>query len=174
MLHKKISKHSAVFYLVTFLVPILFYSLILLSYHFGFGIMYPKSFTWLRIPMLGIASLSFAYYLRHTRMFHLASDLSHLVLSVSYGLSSYILAQENEPIILLSYSLFPILFLTYEWMISDQKHFPFIIGNAILLIVCPLVGIPVTILLYILAILELPLQKRFHFGDVVHTTCNFL
>lgn len=174
MIHKKISKHSVAFYLTTFLLPIFIYCLILLSYHFGFGKMYAKSFIWLRIPMLGLASISFAYYLRHTRMFRLASDLSHLILSVSYGLSSYILAQESEPLILLSYSFFPILFLTYEWMISDQRHFPFIIGNAILLLVCPLVGIPVTILLYILAILELSLQKRFLFGDVLHTTCNFL
>lgn len=174
MPHKKISKQSAIFYLLAFLVPICIYSIIILSYQFGLGKMYVNSFSYLRIPMLGISSMSFAYYLRHTHMFRLADKLPQFALSISYGLSSYILAQESNALILLAYSLFPVLFLTYEWMISDQKHIPFIIGNAILLLVCPIVGIPVTILLYLLSFFDLSLKKRLHFGDFLHTTGNFL
>lgn len=174
MSHKKISKQSAIFYLLAFLAPIGIYSIIILIYQFGLGKLYVKSFSYLRIPMLGISSISFAYYLRHTNMFRLTDRLPQFFLSISYGLSSYILAQENNILILLAYSLFPILFLSYEWMISDQKHIPFIIGNAILLLVCPIAGIPVTILLYLLSFFELSLHKRFHFGDFLHTTGNFL
>lgn len=171
---KKISKHTTLFYLFAFLLPILIYSMILLSYHWGLGKIYPNSFPYIRIPMLGIASMTFAYYLRHTGKFYLYDTLYQLIFSVSYGMSSYILTQESNILLLLAYSLFPLLFLTYEWMISDQKHFPFIIGNAILLLVCPLAGIPVTILLFVLALLELSLQHRLHFGDFLHTFCNFL
>ncbi|MDE6850870.1 MAG: YfhO family protein, partial [Lachnospiraceae bacterium] len=150
------------------------YSIIIFSYQLGLSEIYVNSFSYLRIPMPGIASMAFAYYLRHTHMFYLSDRISQLAMSLSYGLSSYILAQESNILILLAYSLFPILFLTYEWMTSDKKHIPFVISNAIILLICPIVGIPVTILLYLLSFFELSLHKRFHFGDLLHITGNFL
>lgn len=171
---KKISKDTALFYTLTFLLPMLLYSAVLLLCHWGGGRLYPNIHPYLRIPLLGIASSAFACYLIHTRSFHLHTKLYQLIFSVSYGMSSYILTQESDILILLAYSLFPILFLTFEWMVTDQKHFPFIIGNAVLLLACPLAGIPVTVLLFVLALLELSLQRRLHFGDFLHTVCNFL
>lgn len=171
---KKISKQSAQLYFISFLIPICVYSIIILSYQFGLGEIYVNSFSYLRILMLGISSMSFTYYLRHTNQFLIVGSLHQLAFAVSYGLSTYILSQESNIKILLAYSLFPILFLCYEWMVTNRKHIPFIIGNTILLLICPAIGIPVTILLYLLSFFDLSLLKRWNLGNFLHTTCNFI
>lgn len=174
MTTKKISKQTAWLYCITFLIPVLLYSAIILCYHLGIGKIYPNTFTAWRIPLLGIASMAFLYYLQHTKRFHIEQSLLQMIFSISYGLSSYILAQESEVLHILVYALFPVLFLTFEWMTSDQKHFPFIICSAVLLLLDPAMSIPALLLLYVLALLELSLNHRLQFGTFVHITLNVL
>lgn len=174
MTTNKISKHTVILYCATFLLPVLIYSTIVLCYHFNIGKIYPNTFTVWRIPLLGVASMLFLYYLQHTKHFHLDHPLLQIIFSISYGLSSYILSQESNILHMLVYALFPVLFLMFEWMTADQKHFPFIVCSAALLLLDPAMSIPAMLLLYLLMLLELSITRQLQFGRFLHITLNFL
>lgn len=170
----KPTKQSISFYLIAFFIPIIFFSLIMLCYHIGIGKIYPNTFSFVRFPIVGIASFSLAFYLRTTQAFKIKSSIMQLSFAYTYGLSSFVLTQEKDIFLLLLFALFPFLFLTFEWMTLQKKYIPFSLCSAIMLFASPSAGIPILILLFFLCILETASEKRLQLGNFLHILFCFL
>ena len=122
----------------------------------------------------GVASVCALFYLKHTKTFCLSSFCTQLLLATSYGLGFYGIVQENFIPALLVYAFFPILFLSYEKMLIEKKHCPFIILMALLLSIHPASMLPIFFLLTILCLFDLILQKELTLGNYAHIISCFV
>lgn len=85
----------------------------------------PGSFSMVKSVFQGVAATSFLYFIIHEH-FNIHTFLS-TAFSISYGICSYSLVQENSIPVLLIYALFPILFLCYLNLLNTKKSIVFII-----------------------------------------------
>ena len=81
------------------------------------------------VMQIGIAGLCMALYLTHRQRGTVFSryDFSVLIFSLGYALSSYLLVQYNDFMFLDCAILFPIVMLTFERLIYQNKKLPFFV-----------------------------------------------
>lgn len=159
---------KAPIYGIAFLIPFLLLFLVGFIYNSGFGNPYTDILSLSFIFWNGLAGTCFLYYVRHTKTASVSSIQWQLLLSCAYGLCSYAIIQENSISSLCVYAIFPIVFLSFEAMITGSKYLPFLLLGALTLILDPECAIPIFLLLIILAIGELKLKHQCSFGNLCH------
>ena len=114
-------------YLLVFFISLLILEGFVFFFNAGFGHLVPSSLH----PVLNLfnafAGVSFCFYLKHTKSFENLSEDFCILLSVSYGLCAYGLLQEINLRYLAVFALFPLLFYTYEKMMSEDRAFCYIL-----------------------------------------------
>jgi uncharacterized membrane protein YfhO len=138
------------------------------------GKCYPYMLSYPSILFCGIAGACMGYYLKHTGSVSFETPLFYLILCVSYGCSSYSILQETNVLTLAAFAVFPVVFLQFERMNRDDRYIPFVIADAILLLLAPSAAIPVTLLLFVLSLVENGLVHRLSLGQFLHLFLSFL
>lgn len=155
-------------YASAFLVPVLLSGLLLLFYNRGFGNPIPGAVNLSGLLARGLASVCFFYFCSHSSRLSISRYTVRVLFSAAYGLSSYGLVQESSLSVLAVYILFPVLFLYFEDLQSEQHSMRFIFLCAVLLLLNPQTALPLILLLTLLYILELFIQNRLTLGMIVH------
>lgn len=161
-------------YIIAFLLPCFILSGYKMLYVYFSIKEYPPHLSTIHIICLGISCLSFFVYTRSTLTVKLPSMMWNYVFSLAYALCSYSISQQKEILPLLIFALFPILILTYEYMLLEKTYFPFIIACAITLNLNPALGVPVILLLFVLSLIILAYRKELNLGNIIHYTSCFI
>ena len=162
------TRKNVLWYVLSFFTTFLLLFLFHTYYNIGCGNPLANSLSITNILLNSVASLCAMLYLKHTNAFSLTHSGVCFLLSITYGMCSYGIVQENLTAALCLYAFFPILFLCYEKMISGKLYLPFIITMALALIVHPEGALPIFFLLVILSIFDLILQRKMSLGNYMH------
>ncbi|MBQ8188804.1 MAG: YfhO family protein [Lachnospiraceae bacterium] len=155
-------------YILSFGIPFILLSCLLLFYNSGFGNPVPNTMDVTLIVWNGLASLCFYTYLTHSHNFKEYCQAVQLLFSFAYGLSAYCILQEYSYNILCIYALFPLLFCFFEKTVNEKKYALFIMLSAIIIILDPQTAIPVFLLLTILFIMESALKGHLSVSEFAH------
>ena len=164
--------NSSKLYIAAFLIPCII--LLTLRFYFFSGhgnpiigvLQYSSIFT------NGLASVFFLLYLRNTPQTTFQHTLltcsQQLLFSISYGMTAYALVQESNLTLLLSYCLFPIVFLSFEYMVHKECYCYFILTLAIIFATNPNCGVFVFSFFLILTLFELGIKHKLNFSTFIH------
>lgn len=159
---------SILLYIVTFLIPFLLLFTMHLLYNSGFGNPIVYTLTLKQIFFNGLASICFLFYIRHTDTICISDHGWQLIFSCAYGLCSYGIIQEGSISTLCVYAIFPVVFLSFEKMIDGLYYLPFLLSEALILIIRPSLGLSVFLFLIILTFLETGLKGCLSLGSLFH------
>lgn len=167
-LMKKREKTIWLLYSCALLVPIIIYA----GVYFGVQALgyspYLGSNEPVKFGVTGVAAVLFLFYLRHTTSFSLKSTLAQVAFSFAYGWSSFVLLQQSGALPLLCYSIFPILFLAFEFVLLDKKYILYLFLLALTIGISPEIGLPVAGLLFVLGLITMIGEKTLDFGRFMH------
>lgn len=170
----QLSKKEKQQYALAFLVPCITIAVLRFVLIYGIGTKSVYVMPWAAVLCCGMGSFGMFHYMRNAHSFSLKQSNLQLICALSYGFCAYGILQQKDALSLLVFALFPLVFLQFEKMLYANRYIPFIIGCTILLVIKPQVMIPVTMLLFVLSLIELIIQKRFSFAEVLHISLCFL
>lgn len=159
-------------YIAAFSIPYLL--LLILHFYFESGHGNPIMGVLQPLPLIvnGLASCCLLFYFKNTPGIPFANFLHkdgyQLLFAVAYGMCSYPLVQESNFTVLLSYGVFPLVFLAFEYMIHNERYVYFIFSEAILFIISPDCGAFVFSFFLVLTFFELGIQKKLNAATFLH------
>lgn len=162
------AQKSSSSYTTAFLFPFLILLAVKYLYHSGYGTQIVGTLSIHSLIINSLAGVCFFYYVSHTKTITGLSSIWQFFLSTAYGLCSYGIVQENSIATLYLYAIFPIVFLSFEAMISGRKHLPFLLLGTLALGLDPECAIPIFLMLIILTFFELKLLKKCSLGNFCH------
>ena len=160
-------------YLYAFFTPILLLSGINALNLSGLVQLLPFLVSFKTILFNGFAGICFLYYIKHTKRFSLPLHWQY-VCSVTYSMCSYATLQEKHIPVLILYSVFPLLFYSYEKLIAFEASLPFLLFGSLAYILSPEAAIPVMLLLFILAIMEVSRSRNLSLSHLLRIAGCFL
>ncbi|MCM1160031.1 MAG: YfhO family protein [Roseburia sp.] len=155
-------------YIAAFFIPALLLFLVHILFQSGYGtpligVLSPSQILW-----NGLASVCFFFYIRHTAAASRIGLCWQLMVSFAYGLCSYGILQESSVSALCLYAIFPLVFLSFEQMISGKKYFPFLCMAALAFIINPACVAPIFLLFFLLTFLEAGQAYTASLGNILH------
>ncbi len=168
------NRSTILFYFASCFTPVAIICLCRLFYLFDFASLHPNMLTLRAIPCCAVAGFLFTYYIRHSHILTLDNSLIQLSCSTIYSLCSYAISQESAITSLILYAIFPIIFLLFEKMVCQICYLPFVIGCALMMLINPSAGLPIFLLLFLLAMIQLSLQQHLTWGNFIHISVCFL
>ena len=173
-LHFNLINHHSIKYIIAAGIPSILFFIIKLIYNLSVNTCITSLLPWHNLPFLAISGACLYFLIVHSTIIQLNNPYQIFLFTTAYSFCAYGILQETSITSLLLFSIFPVIFYTFENMLENHRYIPFILFCTIMLYIQPELGIQITLLLFVLAILALIEKKQLNSGNVLHLISVFL